>query len=80
MTQPKRIYAVLIPTMIVAFLISSIGSDKTPSDGFQYWVGATGWFSFCVALLATLAFTVFVAARALRQRRAVSQAVASTRR
>ena len=72
MLQPKRVYSVLVPLMVIAFLVSGIGSNKTPSDGGTYWVGAIGWFTFCAAFLATLAFTVFVVVRMTRRRKAAA--------
>ncbi len=30
--QPRKTYAVLVPSLVVAFRVSSIGSDRTPSD------------------------------------------------
>lgn len=70
MPQPKRIYSVLIPFLVVAFLVSAVGGRKTPSDGGLYWVGATGWFAFCVSLLVTAGYSVFVLATRSRRRRA----------
>ena len=67
MSKPKRVYAVLIPLVLVTFLVSAVGSRNHEHD-FRYWVGATGWFSFCVSLLVTLAFSAYVVVTGLRRR------------
>lgn len=72
MPQSKRVYAVLIPTMLVTFLVSAVGRGQSPSDGAQYWVGAIAWFGFGAALLATVAFTVIVVVRMSLRRRTIS--------
>ena len=67
MPRPKRVYAVLIPLLLVAFLVSAVGSRNQTHD-FRYWVGATGWFVFFVGMLVTLAYSAFVVVSRLRCR------------
>ena len=74
LNTPGRIYKVLLPLLLVAFVVSSIGNDKTPSQGGTYWIGASGWFAFGVLLLSTIVFTVVVAIRAVARRPKGSQA------
>ncbi len=71
MPRPKRVYAVLIPLIVVAFFVGGIGKDRTRSEGGTYWVGATGWFMFCAAVLLTAVFTVTVVVRMALGRRSV---------
>ena len=66
--QDERIYKVLLPLLLVAFVVSSIGKDKTLGQGGTYWIGASGWFAFGVLLLTTIVFTVVVAIRAVARR------------
>ena len=66
--QPRKTYAILVPSLVVAFLVSSIGSDKSPSDGGLYYVGSTAWFAFGVLLVATLVFSIVVGIRAVTRR------------
>ena len=68
--QPKRVYAVLVPCMVAFFLLSSLGSDKTPSDGGMYYFAVTFWILFCVTLLAIVAYSVTLGVRRLRHRTA----------
>ncbi len=67
--RPSRMYRVLLPLLVVAFALSFVGRDNTPSEGGTYWIGASGWFAFGVLLLATVAFTVAVAVRAVARSR-----------
>jgi hypothetical protein len=71
MPRTKRVYSVLIPVIVIAFLVSTIGNDKSRSEGGTYWVGAIGWFTFGAALLLTAAFTVIVVVRMTLRRRSV---------
>ncbi len=66
--RPSRIYRALLPLLVVAFAVSTVGGDKTPSEGGTYWIGASGWVAFSVLLVTTVAFTVVVAIRALARR------------
>lgn len=66
--RPSRIYRVLLPLLVVAFAVSAVGRDKTPSEGGTYWIGASGWAAFGVLLVATVVFTVVVAIRAVARR------------
>ena len=66
--RPSRVYRVVLPLLVVAFALSFVGKDNTPSDGGAYWIGASGWFAFGVLLLVTLVFTVAVAVRAVARR------------
>jgi len=63
--RPRRTYALLLPSLVAAFALSAVGKDRTPSDGGLYYVGSTGWVSFCVLLLATLAFSLVLGVRAI---------------
>lgn len=63
--RPSRTYALLVPSLVVAFALSAVGKERTPSDGGLYYVGATGWVVFCVILLATLVFSLVVGVRAI---------------
>ena len=54
--RPSRVYRVVLPLLVVAFALSSVGKDNTPSDGGTYWIGAGGWFAFGVLLLVTPGF------------------------
>lgn len=66
--RPSRIYRVLLPLLVMAFAVSAVGGDKTPSEGGTYWIGASGWVAFGVLLVATVAVTVVVAIRAVARR------------
>ena len=66
----RRIFIGLGITLVVTFLLSSVGQDKTPSDGGLYWVGALAWAAFGVTALASLALAVV----ALMTRRRRSEA------
>lgn len=66
--RPSRVYQVVLPLLVVAFALSFVGRDNTPSEGGAYWIGASGWFAFGVLLLLTLAFTVAVAVRGVARR------------
>ncbi len=63
--KPSRVYRVLLPLLVVAFALSFVGRESSPSEGGTYWVGASGWFAFGVLLLVTIAFSVVVSIRAL---------------
>ncbi len=67
--KPSRVYRVVLPLLVVAFALSFVGRQSTPSEGGTYWVGASGWFAFDVLLLVTLAFTVAVVIRAVARSR-----------
>ena len=71
--RPSRVYRVVLPLLVVAFALSFVGRDSTPSDGGTYWIGASGWFAFGVLLLVTLVFTVAFAIRAAARPRRRSQ-------
>jgi hypothetical protein len=66
--RPSRIYRVLLPLLVAALAVSAVGGDKTPSEGGTYWIGASGWVAFGVLLVATVAFSVVVAIRAVARR------------
>ncbi len=72
--RPSRIYKVLLPLLAVAFAVSAVGNDKTPSEGGTYWIGASGWVAFGVLLVATVAFTVVVAIQTVSGRPKTSAA------
>lgn len=59
-------YQVLVPVLVGAGLLSSIGSDKTSGEGGTYYVGATGWFIFCLTLVITAVFSIVQLARLFR--------------
>lgn len=63
--RPRRTYALLLPILVVAFALSAVGKDRTPSDGGLYYVGAIGWVAFGILLLVTLAFSLVVGIRAI---------------
>ena len=66
--RPSRIYRVLLPLLVVAFAVSAVGGDKTPSEGGTYWIGASGWVAFGVLLVVTIAVTLVVVIRAVARR------------
>lgn len=66
--RPRRTYALLLPSLVLAFAISAIGKDRTPSDGGLYYVGAAGWAAFCLLLLTALVLGLVVGVRAIRGR------------
>lgn len=55
--------ALAIPCRRLA--LSTVGKDRTPSEGGLYYVGAAGWVAFCVLLLATLVFSLVVGVRTI---------------
>lgn len=68
--SPRRIYTVLLPAMVVAFLLSFVGNHRTPSSGgLRYWIGASAFVSFGILLLTTVLFTIPLAVRTLSRRR-----------
>jgi len=71
--KPSRVYRVVLPLLVVAFALSFLGSDTTPSDGGTYWIGASGWFAFGVLLLVTVVFSLGVAIRAVARPRKRSE-------
>jgi hypothetical protein len=54
----RKVLLGLGAALVVTFLLSSIGQDRTPSDGGLYWVGAVAWAAFGITLLATVAFVI----------------------
>ena len=54
----RKVFNGLGIAMVMTFLLSSVGQDKTPSDGGLYWVGAIAWAAFGVTVLATLVFAI----------------------
>jgi hypothetical protein len=71
--RPSRVYRVLLPLLVVAFALSFVGRDNTPSDGRTYWIGAGEWAAFGALLLVTLVFTLAVAVRAVARPRKRSE-------
>ena len=70
-TSRRKVFIGLGIAIVVTFLLSAVGQDKTPSDGGLYWVGAIAWAAFGVSVLATLAFAIFTLATR-RSRREVA--------
>lgn len=64
----KQSYVGFGTLMVVSFLVSAIGSDKKRSEGGTYWVGAVGWFAFCLTVVATAAFTLVLLVRSRLRR------------
>lgn len=58
--QPRLVYRVALPLLVVLFGLSAIGRDGTPSEGGTYWVGALSWAAFGVLLVALIAFSLVV--------------------
>ncbi len=58
--QPRLVYRVALPLLVVLFGLSAIGRDRTPSEGGTYWVGALSWAAFGVLSVALIAFSLVV--------------------
>ena len=70
--QPRRVYSVLAPVLVVSFLLSGLGGGNggtTDDDGTLKLVGTAGWVVFGLALVATLAYSAAFGLHRLRSRR-----------
>lgn len=69
--RPHRTYLVLVPAAVAAFAISGVGHDSTSGNGgLRYWVGAIGWATFGLLLVATAVYSIALGARSFLRRRA----------
>lgn len=72
LNRPKVVYPVLVVLIVGLFALSAVGNTNDThksSGGPSYWIGAIGWFGFLIAVLATILYTVALAAHVLRRRR-----------
>lgn len=66
--QPRLVFGMLVPILVVMWFLSAVGGDRTPSDGALYWVGAGAWMLFGVTLLVTAAYAITQVIRLMRRR------------
>jgi hypothetical protein len=67
--QPAKVYAVLVPLLVVTWFLAGVGGDDTPSDGgMGYRIGATFWAVFLLTLLFTIIYSVVLGIRRVTRR------------
>jgi hypothetical protein len=70
--HPRRVYRVLVPAAVIAFVVSAMGHGTPSTGGVRYWIGAIGWASFGVLFVATVLYSVALGLRTLIRRRTPS--------
>jgi len=65
--HPRRVYWILLPAAVVAFAVSAAGNGTHHTGGARYWVGAIGWATFGLLLVATVLYSVALGLRSLTQ-------------
>lgn len=74
-SRPKVTYVVLVVAIVGFFALSAVGNSGTDAENAKSgvtWIGNTGWFLFLLSILTTILYTVALAIRAIRRRRAAA--------
>ena len=72
--RPKRVYIVLGIAIVALFALSAVGNTGTAEENANSsvgWIGAIGWFGFCLTVLATIVFSVLLVIHRSRRRTTV---------
>ncbi len=67
--KPSLVYRAALPLLAVLFGLSTVGRDRTPSEGGSYWIGALSWAAFGVLLVAVVLFSLVVLVTRAREAR-----------
>jgi hypothetical protein len=66
--RPKVTYVVLVVAIVGFFALSAVGNSGDKNTNVT-WIGNIGWAMFLISILATVAYTVALLVRTVRNRR-----------
>ncbi|MEA3077001.1 MAG: hypothetical protein QOF60_1909 [Actinomycetota bacterium] len=67
--QPRKVFGILVPTLVATWFLAGVGGSRTPSDGGLYYVGAAFWTVFWLTFVVTMLYAVVQLVRLIGGRR-----------